>query len=64
MDSLTGLPESSANDLVGTGFVKLLGGLTKEDTHRIRKNTRAALALGHAYSLAVGLLKPEKKSLL
>lgn len=51
------LPGSSANDLAGTEFLKLLGGLTKEDS-------KAALDQGHAYSLAVGLFPPEKKSIL
>ncbi|KAL8287255.1 hypothetical protein RQP46_003707 [Phenoliferia psychrophenolica] len=50
-----GLPETSAHDLVGSDFLKVLGGVTKEDSSRLRRNIKAATDQGHSYSLAVGL---------
>ncbi|KAL8287254.1 hypothetical protein RQP46_003706 [Phenoliferia psychrophenolica] len=59
-----GLPASTADDLVGTEFVKIIAGASKDVAQRLRRNIKTAIDHGHSYSLAVGVqIKPAARTL-
>lgn len=58
--SFCGISSTHAKDVVGSNFLKLLYGGSREDTERVRRNVRSSIEQGHAYAVLLGLKMQEK----